>query len=39
MGRVPFQLAKCPRVGEAGDVGYVAEEPGRAGRADAVQVH
>ena len=36
---MPVQEAKWPAVGEPGDVADVGQDPGRAGRADAVQVH
>ena len=38
MGAVPFQEAKWRAAGEPADVADVADQPGGAGRADAVQV-
>ena len=38
MGAVPFQEAKWSAAGEPGDVADVAEQPGGAGRADAVEL-
>src|SRR3954447_6628825 len=36
-GAVPFQEAKCAGVRKPADVGDVADQPGGAGRADALQ--
>ena len=36
-GAVPFQEAKCAGVRNRADVGDVADQPGSAGRTDAVQ--